>query len=84
VEIEPDKMEEDYYSSKMLLFDIKNEGDNTMHVVFAEKYKMSITCISYYRGHLAAVMMDKRDRQLIFYKFDGEMKMEAKLQPDSN
>lgn len=79
VEIEPDKMEEDYYSSKLVLYDIQEPSDKTFHLIYGEKYKMSITCLSYYRGHLAAVMMDKRDRLLIFFKFDGEKKMDPKL-----
>jgi hypothetical protein len=45
---------------------------------------MSITCLSVYRGYLSAVMIDKRDRLLIFFKFDGDKKMEAKIQPNSN
>lgn len=84
VEIEPAKMEEDYYSSKLILYDIKDAADKTFQLVYGEKYKMSITCLSCYRGQLATVMMDKRDRLLIFSEFDGEKRMIQRLQPDSN
>ena len=77
-------MEEDYYSSKLFLYDITAPTDKKFEMVFLDQFKMSITCLSYYRGHLAAVMMDKRDRLLIFFKFDGAQKMDQKLQPDSN
>lgn len=83
VEVDPLKMEEDYYSSKLMLFDIAEPQAKKFNLVCAENYKMSITCLSSYRGKLAGVMMDKRDRQLIFSEFDGT-KLHERPQPDSN
>jgi len=47
---------------------------------------MTITCLSHYKGHLVAVIKEKkvRDRHVVFYKFDGLQTMDAKVQPQSN
>lgn len=80
VKLDSDRIEEGYYSSKMILYDIE-AGQKEFKLVFCENYKMTITCLSHYRGHLVAVIMEKRDRLLVFYKFDGAKRMEPKVQP---
>jgi hypothetical protein len=85
VKLDSDKIEEGFYSSKLLLYDIE-PGSKVFKVVFVENHTMTITCISHYQGHLVAVIREKkvRDRHVVFYKFDGAQQMDAKVQPQSN
>jgi hypothetical protein len=69
-----------------MLYDIEGADSKTFKQPFVENYKMTITCLSHYKGLLAAVMNVKnmRDRLLVFYKYDGVSKMDPKVQPQSN
>ena len=59
-------------------------GQNKLKAVYSDSFKMTITCLSHYKGYLAAVTNTKtRDRLVVFYKFDGT-KMDPKVQPQSN
>lgn len=85
VKLDSEKIEEGFYSSKLMLYDIE-PGSKQFKVAVVETFKMTITCLSHYRGHLVAVILENkvRDRHVVFYKFDGKAKLEAKVQPQSN
>ncbi len=78
VKLDTDRIEEGFFSSMLILFDIE-PGAKNFKLVFAENYKMTITCLSHYRGHLVAVILEQkiRDRHVVFYKFDGQGKMDS-------
>ena len=82
VKLDSEKIEEGFYSSKLMLFDIE-PGSQVFKVVFVDNHTMTITCLSDYKGHLVAVIKEKkvRDRHVVFYKFDGGTQMEPKVQP---
>jgi hypothetical protein len=89
VKLDSERIEEGFYSSKLMLYDIESvagKAATAFKVCFVDNYKMSITCLSHYQGHLVAVILEKknRDRYVVFYKFDGQQKLESKPQPQTN
>ena len=79
VKLDSDRIEQGFYNSKLFLYDIE-PGKTTFKLAFFDNYQMSITCLSHYQGHLVAVILEKknRDRYVVFYKFDGQSKLESK------
>lgn len=73
MKLDSDKIEEGFYSSKLMLYDIE-PGQKVFKVVFVDNHQMTITCLSHYQGHLVTVIKEKkvRDRHVVFYKFDGQ------------
>ena len=80
VKLDGARVEEGFQTSKLMLYTIE-PGQTKLKAVYSEQFKMTITCLSHYKGYLAAVTNTKaRDRLVVFYKFDGT-KMDPKVQP---
>jgi hypothetical protein len=56
VKLDSDKIEEGFYSSKLMLFDIE-PGHMVFKVAYVDNHTMAITCLSHYQGHLVADIM---------------------------
>lgn len=83
VKLDGARVEEGFQASKLMLYTIE-PGQTKLKAVYSDVHKMTITCLSHYKGYLAAVTNTKtRDRLVVFYKFDG-VKMDPKVQPQSN
>ena len=82
MKLDSDKIEEGFYSSKLMLFDIE-PGHMVFKVAYVDNHTMAITCLSHYQGHLVADIMQRKMRHVVFYKFDGKETMDPKIQPQS-
>mmetsp|Transcript_22369 Transcript_22369/g.21546 ORF Transcript_22369/g.21546 Transcript_22369/m.21546 type:complete len:467 (-) Transcript_22369:500-1900(-) len=83
LKLDSQMIEEGFYSSHILLYDIKQ---NRVANLITENCKGTITCLTHYQGYLTVVQRSKiiKDFAIVFYRFNEiSQKLDSQHQPQS-
>lgn len=57
LKLDPEKIEEGYYGSKLVLYEI-DSASKSFKFIYTKTFEMTITCLSHYQGHLVAIALE--------------------------